>query len=268
MAITPDHSSALAKIDAVILAGGLGTRLRTQLPDHQKVLADINGEPLLAKLISWLHHHGARRMVLALGYQSQQVTDFLSHPGLPQDCQFIASIEPEPRGTAGALRHALPHLTTDTVLVMNGDSFAPINLPALLSQHRIAQARITLGVCAQENSGRFGTVTVSDVGEVTAFIEKPIPPPHPPTPSPTRGEGEYGAAGYISAGIYLMERSVIAAIPPNHKVSLERDIFPQYVHRGLWALRQQVPFIDIGTPASYQQRHHFFASVHHEIIQP
>ncbi|MBF0160321.1 MAG: NTP transferase domain-containing protein [Magnetococcales bacterium] len=248
MVTTPDPLP-LHAIDVVLLAGGLGTRLRSELPDRQKVLADVNGQPFLAQLLAWVQRHGARRVILALGYRSEQVTNCLTQqPWHRQGLEIVASVEPEPRGTAGALSHALPWLRTDTVLVMNGDSFAPIDLYLLSSLHNTKKASITLGVCSVTDTSRFGAVTVNDDDEVTAFLEKPAATI---ITSPT--------AGTISAGIYLMSYSVIAAIPTNQMVSLERDVFPGYIRRGLFASRQQVPFIDIGTPASYAQRHQFFA---------
>lgn len=254
MAIASSHADAtaasvpLAGIDAVILAGGLGTRLRAVLPDRQKVLADIGGRPLLARLIDFYTAAGAARVVLALGYRSDEVEDFIRRNA--EHSNVIASIEPEPRGTGGALRHALPHLRSQTVLVANGDSFADVDFARLLDLHRARGCSVTLALTYVDDVSRYGRVLFDTSGAVTHFQEKP-----------PAGAGQPNSAGYINAGVYLIERKVIASLPSDRSLSLERDVFPQWIGRGIHALAQQVSFIDIGIPETWAIASDFFAAI-------
>jgi D-glycero-alpha-D-manno-heptose 1-phosphate guanylyltransferase len=238
----------LAGIDAVILAGGLGTRLRAVLPDRQKVMADIGGCPLLGRLIDFYTAAGVARIVLALGYRSDDVEDFIRRHG--GQSNVIASIEPEPRGTGGALRYALPQLRSQTVLVANGDSFADVDFAKLLHLHRAQGCSITLALTSVDDVSRYGRVLFDNDGAVTRFEEKPALGADQPT-----------SAGFINAGVYLIDRKIIASLPPNRSLSLERDVFPQWIGRGIYALAQQVPFIDIGIPETWAIASDFFAAI-------
>ena len=232
----PDETS-----DTIILAGGFGTRLRPVLPDCQKVVASVSGRPFLAWVIESAICAGSQRIILALGYQAEQVMDEVAGLGLSREIQIVASIEDRPLGTGGAIRLALPHLTTATALVMNGDSFVPANFPALAAFHRRQVARVSMLLVPVPSVGRFGAVGLDDHGRVVRFTEK-------------GGEGP----GLINAGIYLMAREEIAGIPERTTYSLERDLFPTLCGTGLYGLRQDVPFIDIGTPESWRQAEAFF----------
>jgi NDP-sugar pyrophosphorylase family protein len=236
----------LVGIDTLILAGGFGTRLRSALPDRQKVLADVGGRPFLGKLIDFYSAAGSSRIVLALGYRSDDVARFIA---CRQDAsELIASIEPEPRGTGGALRHALHWLRTDTVLVANGDSFADVDLLALVNLHRSRRSPITIALAHVTDVTSYGQVTFDQDGTVDRFLEKPAVESGP-------------REGFINAGICLVDRHVIATIPTDRPVSLEREVFPQWVGRGMVALARPVSFIDIGTPESWAAAEQFFAAI-------
>jgi len=234
----------LAGIDAVILAGGLGTRLRSVLPDRQKVLANVGGAPFLKKLVDFYAAAGASRIVLALGYRATDVEEFIDHNS--GTARVIASIETEPLGTGGALRLALPELQSETVLVANGDSFADVDLAALLHLHRARRSEITLALAFVDDMRRYGRVVVDGRGAVIRFEEK--------------SEAAAAQAGYINAGVYLMQREVIAALPGGRKLSLEHEVFPSRIGNGLHAMEQRIPFIDIGTPESWAAANDFFAA--------
>lgn len=238
----------LAGIDVVILAGGLGTRLRAVLPERQKVVADVAGQPFLARLIGFYAHAGAARIVLALGYRSQDVTNSIA--GYEGPCEIVASVEPEPRGTGGALRYALPQLRSTTVLVANGDSFADADLAGLVDLHRSRGASVTLALTFVDDVQRYGRVVVGRDGAVERFEEKPA-----------RADPEKPQAGYINAGVYLIEREVVARLPEGVALSLERDVFPELVGHGIYALAGHIPFIDIGTPESWSMADAFFAAI-------
>lgn len=240
--------AALDSIDAVILAGGLGTRLRPALPDTQKVMAPVAGAPFLARLVAQITSAGGRRIVLALGHRAPDVTRWIERTDLP--AELIASFEPAPLGTGGALRHALPHILSKTVVVMNGDSFAAADLGALTAFHHERAAAITLLLAPVEDTARYGTVALAEDGQVRAFREK---------------DAARAGPAPVNAGIYVFARSVIEAIPQDRSVSLEKEVFPDYCGRGLYAQRQDVPFLDIGTAEHWRAADRFFASLGAEL---
>jgi NDP-sugar pyrophosphorylase family protein len=220
-------------IPAVILVGGLGTRLRSLLPDQQKVVAPVAGRPFVFRLLDQLAEAGFQRVILCTGYKAEQVAELIgaSYRGLG----MTYSPEPAPLGTAGALRHALPAINSDTVLVMNGDSFCEVNLKTLFESHRRGGANATLVVIEVPETRDGGRVTFDDTGAITSFVEK----------------GTSRTAGWMSAGIYLLQRAVLEGIPSGRAVSIEREVFPAWIGRGLQAFRTTGKFLDIGTPESY-----------------
>jgi D-glycero-alpha-D-manno-heptose 1-phosphate guanylyltransferase len=230
------------EIDALILAGGMGTRLRSVLPNKQKVVAPVDGQPFLLRIITTLHHVGVRRIILALGYRAEDVlSDIIGL--VPAEVQIIPSVEVEMLGTAGALRHALPLIISETVLVANGDSFIDADLPSFLAFHLDVKAQISMLLCKVPDISRYGSVSHDGSGQVLEFLEKRIDVQKP---------------GVINAGIYLMDKSVIESFPYG-TISLEKDAFPKYCGKGLYGMRQEGRFIDIGTPEDYGKAAEFFA---------
>jgi D-glycero-alpha-D-manno-heptose 1-phosphate guanylyltransferase len=232
-----------AGIDALILAGGMGTRLRSVLQGKQKVVAPVDGQPFLLRLIMALHHVGIRRIILALGYRAEDVYSDLI--GLvPSDVQIISSIEKEMLGTAGALRYALPLIISETVLVANGDSFFDGDLPSFMAFHRGVKAQISMLLCEVPDISRYGSVSLDSSGQILEFLEKRIDVQKP---------------GVINAGLYLIDKSVIESFSLG-KISLEKDAFPKYCGKGLYGMRQEGGFIDIGTPEDFGRAADFFAA--------
>jgi NDP-sugar pyrophosphorylase family protein len=223
----------LGNIPAVILVGGLGTRLRPLLPDHQKVVAPVAGRPFVFRLLDQLGDAGLQRVILCTGYKAEQVAELVgaNYRGL----SITYSPEPAPLGTAGAVRHALSLINSHTVLVMNGDSFCEVNLGALWESHRRSGANATLVVIEVPEARDGGRVTLNEAGAITSFVEK----------------GTSRAAGWMNAGIYLLQRAVLESIPSGRAVSIEREVFPAWIGRGLYAFRTAGKFLDIGTPESY-----------------
>jgi histidinol-phosphate phosphatase family protein len=231
---------------AAILAGGLGTRLRPVISDRPKVLAPVNGRPFLAYLLNQLLEAGVRRVVLCTGYLGEQVRQiFGDRYGA---LSLVYSQESEPLGTGGALRLALPLLDSDPVLVMNGDSYCQVDLNAFLRWHKERRATASLLLTWVSNTGRYGRVLVNEEGIVQSFKEK----------GGTRG------AGFINAGIYLLSREVLQSIPAHTVVSLEHQVFPSWIGRGLYGYAGGSSFLDIGTPESYAAAQRFFQ--HHPVF--
>lgn len=229
-------------LDAIVLAGGLGTRLRTVLPNRQKVTAPIDGEPFLSRLLQWLADAGIARIVLAAGHRAGDVQAVVAaHADLGPAIEV--SIEPMPLGTGGAARLALPLTESDPVLVLNGDSFADIDLVAFRAFHAANHAQVSLALVAAPERGRYGAVKIGADNAVESFVEKP-------------GDGAQSSA--INAGIYMFARAALAAVPSGMPVSLERDVFPGLIGNGLYAMPFNSGFIDIGTPESLRSAAEFF----------
>lgn len=236
----------LSGITPAILAGGLGTRLRPALGDHPKVLAAVDGRPFVAYLLDVLAAASLPRVILLTGHGGAQVEKTLGrrHAGL----ELVYSPEPAPLGTAGALRAALPLISTPTILLLNGDSHCPVDLAAFAQRHRRERADASLVLAWVEEAGRFGQVERSLGGRVTRFTEK-------------RGHGP----GWINAGIYLIERLLIEAESGQAPLSLERELLPRWARdRRVFGHAASGPFLDIGTPESYAAAGTFLHSLGQE----
>ena len=223
----------LANVTAVILAGGLGTRLRSVVPDRPKVLAEVGRRPFLEYLLDQLVLEGVKSVVLCTGYLGDQVRDRLDTSYRTLTLQY--SREPQPLGTGGALRLALPMLDSEPVLVMNGDSYCDTRLDAFASWHVGQRAFATILLAETDDTRRYGRVQVDDQGRVLRFSEK---------------TDEMGP-GLVNAGVYLLSRTLIGSIAFGRAVSLEHEVFPEWIGRGLYGFRCQGRLWDIGVPESY-----------------
>jgi NDP-sugar pyrophosphorylase family protein len=219
---------------AVLLVGGLGTRLRTVVPSAPKPLAPVGDRPFLELLIQQLAGQGIRNLVLCTGYLADQIqSEFGDGNSLGVSIEY--SKEPHALGTGGAVKFAERFVEgVADFLVMNGDSFLELDLRRLIRFHRTHRGAATLAVVPVENAGRYGTVRVDGDNRVTKFLEK------------TSDE----APGLINAGIYVFSPAIFEYIPPG-PVSLEKDVFPRLLSQGVYAVREQGVFIDIGTPNDY-----------------
>ena len=236
MSIAGASGRCLESLDVFVLAGGLGTRIRPVLGDQPKVLAPIRGRPYLSYLLHWLQRYGARRVVLGLGYRAQAVIDYLrSKP--PCGVQVATVIEPQPLGTAGAVRFARNELRSDPVLVMNGDSFTAADLCEFVDGHRAAgPAAAASMLCAEvDNAGRYGRVEIDESGWVRSFIEK---------------DTSFAGSAPVNAGVYLISARLLDQIAAGQAASLERDVFERLPPQSLRAFAGRFAFIDIGTPES------------------
>jgi D-glycero-alpha-D-manno-heptose 1-phosphate guanylyltransferase len=221
-------------IPAVLLVGGMGTRLRSVVPSAPKPLASLGTKSFLELLVQQLRHHGIRRLVMCSGYFADQIEKEFGD-GSAWGLTIEYSREEKPLGTAGALKLAQHHLEEiPDFLVMNGDSFLETNFGQLLRFHRERRALATMAVVAVQNAGRYGTVQVEASSRVTGFTEK------------TGADGP----GLINAGLYVFGSAIFEHIPDG-PVSLERYVFPRVLDRGVYALEQSGMFIDIGTPQDY-----------------
>jgi NDP-sugar pyrophosphorylase family protein len=219
---------------AVLLVGGMGTRLRSVVSSIPKPLASVGDRPFLELLVRQLRYQGIRRLVLCTGYLAHEIENELGD-GRTWDVTIEYSKEPHPLGTAGAVKFSEPLLRdVSDFLVMNGDSFVEIDFRQLIHFHRKSGGIASMAVFQMKNEMRYGTVQVTAEGRVTGFAEKIDGDP----------------TGFVNAGIYVFNRRIFEHIPEGHG-SLERDIFPKLLDHGLYASEQHGVFIDIGTPEDY-----------------
>jgi mannose-1-phosphate guanylyltransferase len=226
-------------VQAIVLVGGEGTRLRPLTNDVPKPALTLVDRPFLAYMIEWLAAHGVTEVVLACGFLPDVLQEALGD-GERAGVRLTYVVEPDRRGTAGAIRFAADALGDDLgerFLALNGDVLTDLDLTALMDAHRERAARATIALYPVEDSSAYGLVSVDGDGGVTEFAEK--------TGEPVPGE--------INAGAYFLERSVLDLIPPGRQVSIEREVFPRLTGDGLGALRLDGYWMDIGTPERYLQ---------------
>lgn len=227
-------------IQAVILAGGKGTRLQSVVADRPKVLAEVNGRPFIHYLLDYLNQSGIQRAVLCTGYMADMVGDVLGNWYNGMELSY--SREAEPLDTAGAVRLALPKIDSDPALVMNGDSFYRADLNGFYKHYVEKRANGMLMLAQVDNIERYGSVRMTESGEIAAFEEKQA------------GSGR----GLVNAGIYLLSRELIESIASGRPVSFEREVFPFWVGRGLFGFPSDGTLLDIGTPQSFASADDFF----------
>lgn len=233
--------SELAETQAVILAGGLGTRLRSVISDRPKVLAKVGDRPFMVYLLEQLSVAGIQKVILCTGYLGAQVQTTFEASSHQLD--LIYSQEPSPLGTGGALRLALDYIQSDSVLVMNGDSFCEISIGEFWLSHADRQTDVTIALTQVSDTSRYGRVEVDSAGKILNFAEK----------------GNSTSVGWINAGIYLIKRELISEIPRDQVISLEQEILPNWIeHKSVYSYPTQGKFIDIGTPSSYALAQSFF----------
>jgi mannose-1-phosphate guanylyltransferase len=225
-------------MQAVILAGGEGTRLRPLTTRVAKPVVTLVDRPFIVYMLEWLARHGVDEVILCCGFGAEGVRAVLgdgSRYGL--SLRYVE--ESEPLGTAGPLALAREHLD-QRFFVCNGDILTDIDLDALMAAHDRASATATLALIAVDDPSAYGLVRTAEDGAVTEFLEKPSEP---------IAAGE----AWISAGAYVLQREVLDLIEAGRAVSIEHEIWPQLVGHGLYGHRTSGYWLDIGTPARYLQ---------------
>jgi mannose-1-phosphate guanylyltransferase len=227
-------------MEAVVLVGGFGTRLRPLTYTRPKQMLPIVNRPLLERIIGYLGGYGVDRVVLAMGYRP----DAIQRAYPTGRCAGVAlhyAVESEPLDTAGAIRFAATQAGIDErFLVLNGDVLTDLDLDQFLAFHEDRGAEATIHLHPVDDPSRFGVVPTDDDGRVLAFVEKPAP-----------GEAP---TNLINAGTYVFEPSVLGRIPAGRAVSVERETFPALVEAGtLYAQSGSTYWIDVGTPSHYLQ---------------
>lgn len=221
--------------ETVILAGGLGKRLREAVPNLPKPLAPVGSKPFMSLLFDQLLNSHIQKVTLAVGYMSEKVIDTFGN--CYKDLSLEYAIEDEPLGTGGAIANALKGKDYNQALVLNGDSFCNVSLKEFTKWHLESKNQVSLVLAYQENRERYGGVEYNlTTHRIASFVEKKsnLPP------------------GYINAGIYFFSKEFIDMFPETVPLSLENQILP-YQLRNLHGWARKSEFIDIGTASSYTE---------------
>ena len=222
-------------IGAFVLCGGLGTRLRSVVSDRPKSMALVAGVPFLEILLRQLRDQGVREVVLGTGYMADQIEKYFGD-GKILGLALRYSRETEPLGTGGAVKLAERSLG-DPTLVINGDSYVDYDLAAMESTRARTDAALVMMLQSVPDVSRYGSVKIERDGRVKEFVEK----------------GKLTGPGLINAGVYLLRKGVLAALPPGKPVSLEREIFPGLLREKVYGLVSNGIFVDIGIPADLER---------------
>jgi D-glycero-alpha-D-manno-heptose 1-phosphate guanylyltransferase len=220
--------------EAIILVGGKGTRLKSILTDRPKPMAIVAGKPFVEWIVLLLQRQGIQRIVMCTGHLSEVVEAyFADRHNFGVEITF--SKDPFPLGTGGAIRHSLKQTVSEHLLVLNGDSYRYFDCSKLLTLHRKKNARASMCLTQVEDCSRFGSVRIDENNMILEFVEK----------------DQTSARGLVNSGIYLFEREIIERFPKDKKFSLEHELFPQLIGKGLYGFLFSGDFIDIGTPESF-----------------
>jgi mannose-1-phosphate guanylyltransferase len=230
---------------AVILVGGAGTRLRPLTDTRPKPMMPLVDRPFVAHQLDLLRRHGVTDVIFSCGYRPDALrAHFGEGDGTGVRLRYV--VDPEPLGTAGAMKNAEGLLDGSPFLVLNGDILTDLDLGAVMEAHGRTGAAGTVVLTPVEDPSAFGLVRLHDDDSVEAFVEKPSP-----------GELRPGEPFRINAGTYLLDPSVLDGIPAGRAVSVEREIFPVLAEAGvLYGFPSDAYWRDIGTPASYLAAHH------------
>jgi mannose-1-phosphate guanylyltransferase len=225
-------------MQALILAGGEGTRLRPLTSTVPKPVVPLAGRPFITFMIDWLKGHGVDDVILSCGYGAEDVRRVLGD-GEDLGVRIRYAEEPAPLGTGGALRFA-GDLLEERFLMLNGDVLSDMDISAQLAQHERTGARATIALMAVEDPSTYGLVRLNPDRSVGEFLEKPSP--------------DEIDTNLINAGAYVLEHSLLDEMaPPGTNISIERDVFPGLVGRGLYGFEADGYWLDIGTPERYLQ---------------
>jgi mannose-1-phosphate guanylyltransferase len=225
-------------MDAIVLVGGEGTRLRPLTYDCPKPMLPVVDRSLVAHVVGWLGRHGASRAVLSLGYRPDAFVDAFPS-GEIDGVELVYAVEPALLGTAGAIGFAAASAgVSERFLALNGDVLTDLDLSALWAFHEDRQAEATLFLTAVDDPSAFGVVPTAPDGRVLDFVEKPAPGTAP--------------TNLINGGVYVLEPSILRRIPGGRPVSIERETFPALVAEGrLYAAAFETYWLDAGTAAKY-----------------
>ncbi len=242
-------------MQAVILAGGRGTRLKPYTFRAPKPLLPLAGKPFILYMLDYLKSYQITDILLSLCYKADEIMEFLGD-GSRYGVNIQFSVEQEPLGTAGALRNVEAYLKPGSVLVFNGDLLTDIDLSRLIATHKKKNAKASIALKEVDDPSPFGLVLMDREGRVKRFIEKPT---------------EYEATQKtINAGIYLLDTEILSRIPPATNFSFERDLFPMLLdeHFPFYGVVFDSYWLDVGTLSTYMRAHRDILSGKVKVVLP
>ena len=228
-------NTSINDIECIILAGGLGTRLRSSVPDLPKCMAPVAGKPFISYVIDYLLKQGVNKFVFSLGYLHEMIEGFLkeNYPTL----NYQIALEEEPLGTGGAILLSCNKAIEKNVIILNGDTLFKVNIPELLNYHIFHNAACTLSLKPMEQFDRYGVVEINKDGCIQSFQEK-----------------KYYENGLINGGVYALNIEKFKKINFDDKFSFEKDYLEKYFEsEKMMGLIQDEYFIDIGIPEDFER---------------
>ena len=221
--------------EVIILAGGLGTRLRTVVSHLPKCMAPVNGKPFLFYVIDYFQNQGAEQFIFSLGYKHEIIKEYLNDQYTTLHIQY--STEEEPLGTGGAIKKACTYTTAQNVLVANGDTLFTADISKLLAFHAVHDADCTLALKPMKDFSRYGAIELNEDHSIRKFSEK-----------------KHYKEGFINGGMYVLNRVKFLHELLPEKFSFETDYLePLYRERKMYGFVQDEYFIDIGIPEDYER---------------
>jgi len=234
------HSPVIIKqivmiYEAVILAGGMGTRLKDIVPDKPKPMADINGRPFLEYLLSYLAGNSVSRIIFSVGFRADIIISHFKNRYKNIDIEYV--IEETPLGTGGGIANALGKVTGSDVFILNGDTLFNVDLKKVARFHKSKEAFLTMALKKNENGSRYGSVIIDEAFQIKAFREKEL----------------NAGKALINGGIYLLSKEKFLQESLPEKFSFEKDFLEKYfLKKRFYGMPFDNYFIDIGTPSSYK----------------
>ena len=226
----------MEKIDSIILAGGLGKRLREVVPDLPKPLAPVNDKPFLDIILSVLSKWKfTENVIIAIGYMADKFIERYKDSS-EYNFNILFSVEEKLLGTGGAIKKALQYAKTDNILVLNGDSYIEVDLNDLVKKHLETNSEMTIVLKEVENANRYGKVKLDNDNRIVHFDEK--------NPQPSKG--------YINSGIYVIKKGLFNEVKENKTLSLEKELLPVFIKKKVFGYISYGKFIDIGIPETYK----------------
>jgi D-glycero-alpha-D-manno-heptose 1-phosphate guanylyltransferase len=221
-------------MEAIILAGGFGKRLRSVVNDLPKPMAPLDGRPFLSYLFTYLKTQSVSKFIISCGYKHEIIEKYFG--SCVESIPLVYSVEDQPLGTGGAIKKALTFCSDEHVIVLNGDTFFPVDLTAMMNQHLSRGAAVTIALKNMANFDRYGTVTV-EAERVVAFIEK-----------------KPCSSGYINGGTYIVKRDLFQGLELPPRFSFEADFLTGFLQRfTMTGFVSNGYFIDIGIPEDYEK---------------
>lgn len=225
---------------AVILVGGLGTRLRPLSINTPKSMMPVVNIPFIEYVIRRLSRHNIKHIILAISHLAQPIKDYIGD-GSRFGISITYTIEETALGTAGAVKNTEQYLDDEAFVVLNGDIFTDLDISAMIALHNRRKAKITIALTPVEDPTIYGLIETDDNGRITRFLEKP--------------SWEQVTTDMINAGTYIMEADVLKSIPAQTMFSFEKGVFPPLLQKGdlIYAFPSSCYWMDIGTPEKYHQ---------------